>query len=116
MGKIRLGFLLCGMLVVGGCALSPEERQQIIESSSEIAAEKASRIAFEKARGAGLSVEDAEKVADLARSESRKVVEGAVNRLIPQAESDKKSKWGAAIGSILVALLQMAAAMAKKSA
>ena len=116
MKKYRIGILISAMLVLGGCALSPEERQQIIESSVEIASEKASRMAFERARSAGLSVEDAEKIATIARVESRKVAEKAAEKMIPQAESAKKSKWGAAAGSALIALLQMAAAMARKSA
>ena len=116
MNKNKCGVLLCSILLLGGCALSPAERQQIIESSAEIASAKASQLAFEKARSAGLSIEDSERIAELARTESKKVAEKAAAKLIPKAESDKKSKWGAAVGSVLMALLQMAAAMAKKSA
>lgn len=98
-----------------GCALTQAERDEIIESASEIAADRAGRLAFLKARDAGLSEEDSEKLANVARSESRKVAEAIASRAIPKAESKKRSKTGAVIASILMALLQVAVAAGKRS-
>ena len=109
-----LGVGLC--LLVGGCALSPSERQDIIEASSDIAAERAGVIAYSKARDAGLSPEDAEKMSDVAREAGRKAAEAAAARMVPAAERGKRSKWGAAIASALVAVLQMFAGMSRKVA
>ena len=109
-----LGVGLC--LLVGGCALSPEERQDIIEASSDIAAERAASISYSEARDAGLSPADAEKVSDLAREAGREAAQAAAARLIPAKESGKRNRWGAAIASALVAVLQMFAGMSRKVA
>ena len=103
-------------LFLVGCALTQAERDEIIESASEIAADRAGRLAFLKARDAGLSEEDSEKLANVARSESRKVAEAIASRAVPAAEEKKRSKTGAAIAAFLMALLQVGVAMAKRSA
>ena len=103
-------------LFLVGCALTQAERDEIIESASEIAADRAGRLAFLKARDAGLSEEDSEKLANLAREESRRVAERIAAAAIPKAVEEKRSKWGAMVGSILMALLQIGVAAAKRSA
>ena len=103
-------------LCLVGCALTQAERDEIILASSEIAADRAGRFALLKARDAGLSEEDSERLATLAREESRKVARSIIDRAVPEAEEKKRSKTGAAIASVLMALLQVGVAAAKRAA
>jgi len=102
-------------LCLVGCALTPAERDEIVNSAAEIAADRAGRLAFDKARDAGLSEEDSARLANMARTESRKVARAIVDKAVPDAEEKKRSKTGAAIASVLMALLQLGVAAAKRS-
>ena len=108
--------IVCLSFCLIGCALTQAERDEIIVAASEVAADRAGRLALLKARDAGLSEEDSAKLATLAREESRKVARSIIDKAVPEAEEKKRSKAGAAVASVLMALLQLGVAAAKRSA
>ncbi len=89
-----------------GCALTDDERRTVIDESARVAAE----LAHKKAIDAGLSEADAKKVADAAREDATAIAA----RAIPKAEESKRGKFGAAVASILLALVQLASAGLKR--
>ena len=89
------------------CALSPQERSQIVSQSAELAAERAGMLAMVKGREAGLSEEDARKLSAMARAEARHAAAEIAERITPQAEEAKRSKVGAFFGALAVSLLQV---------
>ena len=97
-------------LLVGGCALNQQERQDIINTSAELAAERAGTLALVNAKEAGVSDEDAAKVAEYAREKARRVASEVASRLTPQAEEGKRSKIGAFFASLFMAALQLGVA------
>ena len=113
-GRALILVLVVVLPMVAGCALSPQERQEIVDASAEIAAERAGTWALVRAREAGVNAEDAEKVAKYAREEARRAASEAANRLTPRAEEGKRSKMGAFLGALAVALVQVLAGAGRK--
>ena len=87
------------VLFVGGCCLTAKESEAIAKA----AAEAAGNAAFDKAKKAGMSDEEAEKVRVLVRDEAEKLA----NKALPEGEDKKKSKTGAALLSVLMVGLQL---------
>ena len=108
---------LAGGLMVSfltGCALSPQERSQIVSQSAELAAERAGMLAMVKGREAGLSEEDARLLSAMAREEARHAASEIAERITPRAEESKRSKVGAFLGALAVALLQVLAGAGRR--
>ncbi len=103
---MRLVILLVPAVLLGGCALTADERKAILDEAADIAAFKA----YEKAKSAGVDEESAKKVGEVARDEARKLVEKA----LPRAEAEKRSKFGGALASLLLGLLQLAGAAVRR--
>jgi acyl-CoA reductase-like NAD-dependent aldehyde dehydrogenase len=97
-------------LLVGGCSLNQQERQSIIDASGELAAERAGTLALVNAKEAGVSDEDAEKVAEYAREKARRAASEVASRLTPKVEEGKRSKVGAFFAALLMAALQLGVA------
>ena len=105
------GLMVCFLT---GCALSPQERSQIVSQSAELAAERAGMLAMVKGREAGLSEEDARKLSAMAREEARHAASEIAERITPRAEESKRSKVGAFLGALAVALLQVLAGAGRR--
>lgn len=115
MRKICVGWVL--VFVVGGCSLTTEERQSIIDMAAEKAGEEAYKKAYEAAVKRGLSEEEAKKFAEIAREEGAAAAMRIAEKAVPQAEDKKRSKTSAALASILLAVLQLGfGALGKKGA
>ena len=116
--RLPQALALAGGLMVSfltGCALSPQERSQIVSQSAELAAERAGMLAMGKGREAGLSEEDARKLSAMAREEARHAAAEIAERItLPQAEESKRSKVGAFFGALAVALLQVLAGAGRR--
>ena len=108
---LAAGLMVCFLT---GCALSPQERSQIVSQSAELAAERAGRLAMGKGREAGLSEEDARKLSAMAREEARHAAAEIAERITPRAEESKRSKVGAFFGALAVALLQVLAGAGRR--
>ena len=120
--RSRVALLLAvvgSSFVVVGCSLSPSERQEIIDTSAEVAAERASTWALIRAREAGVGEEDALRVAGLAREEARRGAAEVAARLTPRAEAraseKKRSKVGAFLAAFAVALVQVLAGVSRRA-
>ena len=116
--RSRVALLLAvvgSSFVVVGCSLSPSERQEIIDTSAEVAAERASTWALIRAREAGVGEEDALRVAGLAREEARRGAAEVAARLTPRAEEKKRSKVGAFLAAFAVALVQVLAGVSRRA-
>ena len=108
---LAAGLMVC---ILTGCALSPQERSQIVSQSAELAAERAGVLAMVKGREAGLNEEDARKLSALAREEARRAAAEIAERITPRAEESKRSKVGAFLGALAVALLQVLAGAGRR--
>ena len=108
---LAAGLMVC---ILTGCALSPQERSQIVSQSAELAAERAGVLAMVKGREAGLNEEDARKLSAMARDEARRAASEIAERITPRAEESKRSKVGAFLGALAVALLQVLAGAGRR--
>ena len=107
-------YLFLVVLPLAGCALTDEERRAVVEESARLAGEQAARLAHERAVASGFDETEAEKVADLARKEAERGAARIAEKAIPRVESEKRGKFGGAIASALLFLLQVAGAATRK--
>lgn len=107
------------LIMLPGCGLTMAEVRQIATPIAQMAAdkvaEKAAQEAYERARKAGFTEAAALEVGELARAEVAKVVDPLKERIVesvieegvPAGEEKKKSKTGAAVLGVGMALVQL---------
>ena len=110
---MRLLILVLALGVIGGCALSQEERQFIVDAAAEKAGQKAAAIAYEEAIKRGLSDEDAKKVSELARGVAAEEARRLAEKAIPAAETEKRSGWEKIVASAFMLLVQLGLGLKK---
>ena len=104
----------CLALVAGGCALSAEERADIIEKSAALAGEKAFQITYDKLKKEGFTDEEARRVAELARAEAAELGGKLAERTTREVEEGKRSKFWGYVALGLQALLNLGLGAVKR--
>ena len=107
---VLLLVLVVPLGALGGCAgLAPSTRQSIIDEAAKIAGDQAAKVLERQLRERGFTEEDIARITALARAEAEAIAKAAGSK-IPESDS----KTSGVIGSIILALLQVAPALLKR--
>lgn len=108
---ITLWVILFMIPFLGGCAISPEQKRELVNEISIIAAAEARSIARSEAKKAGLSDAVADEIADKAASKAEELARKESEKRIPEKQKENKNKAGQTIAAIILAGLKMFSGM-----